>query len=191
MDLSIILNQPYSKKTTKNVVGEVIAHPEKMNELIELFQQKNQRTSIYAGWILSYIAEQNPTLIAKHLHIIIKKLDNKVNNPALIRNVFRTLQFVVIPKKHEGYLLTKGFEFLNNYNSPIAVKVFAMTVIYNLSKKHPEIQNELKLSLENQFEHASAGFKSRATKILNKLNKQIVCCSTFRGSSGVAEKCDN
>lgn len=171
MDLRIVLNQPYCKKTTENVVGYVIAHLEKMSELIELFQQKNQRISVYAGWVLSYIAEQNPTLITKHLPIIIKTLDNKKNNSALIRNVFRTLQFVVIPKKYEGYVLNKGFEFLNNKNSPIAVKVFAMTVIFNLSKKYPEIQNELKPSLENQLEHASAGFKSRATKILNKLDK--------------------
>jgi len=171
MDLSIVLNQPYSKKTTENVVYEVITHPERMNELMNLFEQNNQRISNYAGWILSYIGEQNPALIAKQLPIIIQKLDNKENNPALIRNVFRTLQFVVIPEKHEGYVLTKGFEFLNNTNSPIAVKVFAMTVLFNLSKKYPEIQNELKLSLENQMEHSSAGFKSRATKILKKLNK--------------------
>jgi len=171
MNLEQILSESYSKAITQKVVDELIARPEGITELIQLFQGKNQHISNYTGWILSYIGEQNPSLIVKHLPIIIQKLDNTDNNPALIRNVFRTLQFVVIPEKNEGYVLTKGFEFLNNNNSPIAVKVFAMTVLFNLSKKYPEIQNELKLSLENQLEHASAGFKSRATKILKKLNK--------------------
>lgn len=171
MNLEQILSEYYSKTITQKVVDELIAHPEGITELIQLFQGKNQHISNYAGWIISYLGESNQQLIKNHLSVIIQKLENKEHNAAQIRNVFRTLQFIVIPQQHEGYVLTKGFEFLNNSNSPIAVKVFAMTVIFNLSNKYPEIQNELKLSLENQFEHASPGFKSRATKILKKLNK--------------------
>lgn len=171
MNLEQILSGYYTKATTQKVVEEMIARPEGITELMLLFQGKNQHISNYAGWIISYLGENNQQLIKKHLPIIIKKLENDDNNSALIRNVFRTLQFVDIPQKYEGYVLTKGFEFLNNNNSPIAVKVFAMTVVFNLSVKYPEIQKELKLSLENQLEHASAGFKSRATKILKKLTK--------------------
>ncbi len=171
MNLEQILSGYYTKAITQKVVEEMIARPEGITELMLLFQVKNQHISNYAGWIISYLGENNQQLIKKHLPIIIQKLDNNENNSAMIRNVFRTLQFVDIPQKHEGYVLTKGFEFLNNNNSPIAVKVFAMTVVFNLSVKYPEIQKELKLSLENQLEHASAGFKSRATKILKKLTK--------------------
>lgn len=171
MNLEQILSGYYTKTTTQKVVEEMIARPEGITELMLLFQGKNQHISNYAGWIISYLGENNQQLIKKHLPIIIQKLENDDNNSAMIRNVFRTLQFVDIPQKQEGYVLTKGFEFLNNNNSPIAVKVFAMTVVFNLSVKYPEIQKELKLSLENQLEHASAGFKSRATKILKKLTK--------------------
>ena len=171
MNFEQILSVHYSKAITQKVVDELIARPKGITELIQLFQDKNQHISNYAGWIISYLGESNQQLIKNNLSVIIQKLENKEHNVAQIRNVFRTLQFVDIPQQHEGYVLTKGFEFLNDNNSPIAVKVFAMTVIFNLSKKYPEIQNELKLSLENQFEHASSGFKSRSTKILKKLNK--------------------
>lgn len=169
MNLEQILSEHYSKAITQKVVSELIAQPKRIPEIIHLFQKKEQHLSVYAGWIISYLGENNPQLIKNHLSVIIQKLDDEENNSALIRNIFRTLQFVEIPHQYEGFVLTKGFDFLNNNNSPIAVKVFAMTVIFNLSKKYPEITNELKLSLENQFEHASAGFKSRASKILKEL----------------------
>lgn len=171
MNLEQILSGYYTKAITQKVVKEMIAHPEGITELMLLFQGKNQHISNYAGWIISYLGENNQQLIKKHLPIIIQKLENDDNHLAMIRNVFRTLQFVDIPKKQEGYVLTKGFEFLNNNNSPIAVKVFAMTVVFHLSVKYPEIEKELTLSLENQLKHASVGFKSRATKILKKLKK--------------------
>ncbi len=166
MNFYQILNQPYAKKALKNVVSEIISNADKLTEIIELFNHNNQHISNYAGWIISYIGEENPELLKKHLPLIIQKLESKENSQAMVRNIFRTLQFVEIPKKQEGFVLTKGFEFLNNNNSSIAVKVFSMSVLFNFSKKYPEIQNELKLSLENQMEHASAGFKCRATKIL-------------------------
>lgn len=166
MNLEQILSGYYMKAITKKVVEEMIAHPERINELIQLFQGKNQHISNYAGWIMSYIGEKKPELLHKYLPVVIQKLGDKEPAQALIRNIFRTLQFVEIPEKYEGFVLTKGFEFLNNNNSSIAVKAFAMTVISNLSKKYPEIKNELELSLENQMEHASAGFKCRANKIL-------------------------
>lgn len=166
MDLNQVLNQPYTKATTQKVVRELISNPNKLDELVKVFQYNNVRVCNYAGWIISYIGEKKPELLYKYLPAVIQKLENKEHSQALIRNIFRTLQFVDIPEKQEGFVLTKGFEFLNNNNSSIAVKVFAMTVISNLSKKYPEIKNELKLSLENQMEHASAGFKCRANKIL-------------------------
>lgn len=171
MNLEQILSESYSKAVTQKVIEEMIAKPKGITELMLLFQGKNQHISNYAGWIISYLGEKKPELLHKYLPIIIQKLESKENSQAIIRNIFRTLQFVEIPEKLEGFVLTKGFEFLNNNNSSIAVKVFSMSVLFNLSKKYTEIQNELKLSLENQLEHASAGFKSRATKILKKITK--------------------
>lgn len=169
MDLFQMLNQPYSKQTTVDVVREIISNNAKLIELIDLFNHSNERIGNYSSWIISYIGEENPELLKKHLPLIIRKLESKENSQAMLRNIFRTLQFVEIPEKQEGFVVTKGFEFLNNNNSSIAVKVFSMTVIFNLSKKYTEIQNELKLSLENQLGNASAGFKSRATKILKNI----------------------
>ena len=46
-----------------------------------------------------------------------------------------------------------------------------MTVLGNLAKQYPEIKAELKLLIEYQLLHQSAGFKSRAKKVLKDLDK--------------------
>ncbi len=61
------------------------------------------------------------------------------------------------------------FKYLEFPDEALAVKVFSMTVLGNLAKKYPEIKPELKLLIEDQLPHQTAGFKSRAKKILKQL----------------------
>ena len=66
-----------------------------------------------------------------------------------------------------------AFELLISRKEPVAVKVFAMTVLYNLSQEIPEIKSELKIVLEDQLPYGSAGFKNRGAKIISKLEQEI------------------
>ena len=46
-----------------------------------------------------------------------------------------------------------------------------MDVLFNITKKFPELREELRLSIEDQMPFGSAGFLSRGTKILKLLDK--------------------
>ena len=63
------------------------------------------------------------------------------------------------------------FRFVEDPNEKVAVKAFSLTVLYNLSRKHPDIIPEVKLLIEQQMPHQTAGFKSRAKKILKEMEK--------------------
>jgi hypothetical protein len=52
-----------------------------------------------------------------------------------------------------------------NPSSPIAIQVFAMTVIANQIKQYPDITVELEAALQFKFHKGSAGFNSLARKI--------------------------
>jgi hypothetical protein len=56
------------------------------------------------------------------------------------------------------------FKFLESPTEALAVKVFSMTVLVNLAKQYPEIVPEIKILIEDQLPHQSAGFKSRTKK---------------------------
>ena len=63
------------------------------------------------------------------------------------------------------------FKYLGSPKEALAVKVFSMSVLGNLAKKYPEIKSELKLIIEDQLPEQTAGFKSRAKKVLDQLGK--------------------
>ena len=69
-------------------------------------------------------------------------------------------------------MINTCFKFLESSTEALAVKVFSMTVLSNLAKQYPEIVPEIKIVIEDQLPHQSAGFKSRAKKVLKDLDKR-------------------
>ena len=63
------------------------------------------------------------------------------------------------------------FSFIESNTTAVAIRAFSFTTLYNLSKLYPEIENELKLVIEERWNNETAAFKSRAKKILKELNK--------------------
>ena len=62
------------------------------------------------------------------------------------------------------------FKYLNDANEAIAIKVFSMTVMANITKKFPELQDEIMSSISDQFPFNTAAFKSRGSKVIKQLS---------------------
>ncbi|MBC8173897.1 MAG: hypothetical protein H7X71_08330, partial [Chitinophagales bacterium] len=82
----------------------------------------------------------------------------------------RILQNIEIPKSLLGMAATICFELLADINEPVAIRCFSMTVLANISEKEPDIKNELRLLIEEQLPFGTAGFKSRARKVLKSIS---------------------
>jgi hypothetical protein len=171
MDYKRELEKEHSKKLTNLIVDDIIARPQNFDSLINLLLNAPYRITQRAAWPISVIAEKHPGMIEKYLPILINKLHEKGNHPSINRNIVRALQYVTIPENLEGKTLEICFQLLNSSNEPVAVKVFSMTVVYNLAVKYSDIRQELIHSIETQLEHQSAGFRSRGNKILKQLGK--------------------
>lgn len=81
----------------------------------------------------------------------------------------RLLQYISIPLSLQGKTINLCFDFLNNPKEPIAVRVFAMTVLGNLAKENADLKNEIIMVIEDQLPYGSAGFLSRGKKVLKQL----------------------
>ena len=86
-------------------------------------------------------------------------------------NVTRTLQYIEIPRKHLGKVVTVCFNELTNPESPIAVRVFSMYVLAKIAKHEPGIINELRVTIEQLFPHAGAGLRACRKKVLKQIDK--------------------
>ena len=112
--------------------------------------------------MLGHCIDVDPKQIIPWLDLLVKNLFTEKED-AVKRNTIRALQFVEIPEELWGEAVEICFQFLMG-NEAIAIKVFSMTVLYNLSIKIPEISNELRVVIEDQIPYGSAGFKSRGEK---------------------------
>ena len=170
MDIYKELSKGQSKAGTDRIVNYVGADQSRFNNLISIFLAGPYRITQRAAWPLSYCVRNHPFLIKSHFGSILKILDQEGIHDAVKRNIMRLLQDVDIPKRHWGAVVNKCFRFMDP-GEPIAVRVFAMSVLANIATLQPELKNELKITIEDQLPYGSAAYLSRAKKILRQLKK--------------------
>src|SRR6266481_1632443 len=169
MDLKQAALKEHSKAQCNKIVKYIGDDPRKFSDLVDVFLAGPYRVSQRIAWPLSCCIEENTTLIHPHLTKILKYSQQPGVHDSVKRNVVRLLQFIDIPKKHQGAVAEICFKFFNDKKEPIAVRVFSMTVLANLAKAIPELKNELIPIIEDQLPYGSAGFISRGRKVLKEL----------------------
>lgn len=170
MDIKKELLKGHSKVLTDKIVNYVGADQSRFNNLIALFLEGPYQVSQRAAWPLSYCVANHPVLIKRHYGSILKMLTRTGIHDAVKRNIVRLLQFVDIPKKYQGMVIEHCFNLMDP-TEPVALRVFAMTVLANLTKQHPDLKKELKLVIEDQLPFGTAAYLSRSKKILKQLEK--------------------
>jgi hypothetical protein len=139
----------------------------RFNQLFELFINDGYRMVQRASWPISYCAISHPALMKDNFSKLITNLKKPGLHNAVKRNSVRLLQHIAIPQRYHGEVMVICFGFLQSPTEPVAVKVFSLTVLANLSKQYPEIFSEIKLLVEEQLPYQTAAFKSRAKKLFD------------------------
>lgn len=154
----------YSKKTADKIAFEIGDNPTYFKELVKLITENDYRIVQRAAWPLSLVCKKNPALIKPYISFFIEKLTEPTHD-ALHRNVLRIFQDIPIPKEQQGILANICFAFLYATEKPIAIRVFAMSVLQNICKEEPELANELCQYIEGRIQLESPAFRSRGRKI--------------------------
>jgi hypothetical protein len=169
MNLNQSLPERYSQTEFQKIIEWINGSHEHFAELMEIFFENNSRKNQYAASIMIHCVDKWDYLLAPYIEKLILNLQNENLKDATKRNTVRVLQDVKIPENLHGVLANICFQYLQNPSEAIAIKVFSMTIIHNLTKDYPELKEELKFILEEQLPFQSAGFRSRAGKILTGL----------------------
>lgn len=168
------MEKKFSKKQCNIIVEYIGDNKERFAALMELFFEGGggYRITQRASWPMSYCVRNYPSLILPYYKLLIDNLSKKDVLPALTRNTVCLLQDVEIPKKFHGKVMGICFDFIQSNTSAIAVKVFSLSILQNLSKQYPEIIPEVKLIIEERWQHETAAFKSRAKRFLKSVEKK-------------------
>lgn len=167
-----ILDEKHSKENAVKIKQAVMADPSRIRELMDCFFSDEMRICQRASWPVGMLGEEHGQLFLPYFEEMITVLENPMHD-AVVRNTLRTWQYMDIPEDFEGPIYDLCFSYLQDMNSPIAIKVFAMTILVNISCKYPDLIEELIPAIEDQYPHGSSGFQSRAKKEMKRLKKMI------------------
>ena len=166
MDLSQALISEHSRANRDRIVAYVNNDPDRFAVLFDSFQSQEAKIAQRAAWSVSHCAEKFPELVIPYCGEMVELLKRDGIHDSIKRNILRTFQDIDIPVEQEEDLLELCFGYLIDKKEAVAIRVFAMQVLANLSKKYPEINNELKILIEDELPYAKPAFVSRGRKIL-------------------------
>lgn len=158
----------HSRAQCTKIVNWVGSSQQRFDELFRLFLNDEYRVVQRAAWPVSYCVMAHPSLISKHWKKLLANVKKPNLHDAVKRNTVRLMQDINIPEKYHGEVMNLCFGYLESPTEPLAVKVFSMSVLAKLAEIYPGIKTELQLIIEDQLPHQTAGFKSRAKKILKE-----------------------
>ena len=170
MNIKEALLEEHTKANTLRITEFIGSDPEKFEELMNLILNDEYRVVQRGSWVVRHCHDKEPSLILPYLEEVISKLRNP-SHDAYKRNMLVILSEVDVPDKFIGELADICFDSLENRSEAVAIRAHAISNLYNICFKEPDLANELRLLLEEFMPHESAGFKSKAKKTINNLRK--------------------
>jgi hypothetical protein len=166
MDLREELLRVHSKAQAMRIAEYVGDDPERFAELMKFLLGPVYRLSQRAAWPISYCVERHPELIKPYFGKLAAQLERDDAHVAVRRNVARLLQFVEIPSRYKGRIYDACYNLLADPAETVAVRVFSMTVAANIARDQPGLLAELRLAATEHPQVSTAGFRSRARRVL-------------------------
>ena len=161
----------HSKAQTMRIVGWIGADADRLAALMDIFLGNEYRLTQRSAWVVRYVAEKHPELMAPYYPVLLEAIDRQPVHDAVKRNALNVFEDVEIPAEYYDALADHCFKYLANPHEPIAIRCASMSILEKICRVIPELTDELRLILEEHLEFGTAGFKSRAKKVLARIQK--------------------
>lgn len=162
----------HSKEQALKIATYACASQKNFKELMKCFMSDEYRLAQRAAWSVSWAARKQPEMIRPYIKDLVSQMQRTDIHPAVVRNSVRVLEQIEIPEKFHGEVMNTCFGFVEDPSTPIAIKAFSLTTLFNLSHQYPEIRQELKLIIEERWETETAAFRARGKRILKEMEKR-------------------
>ena len=166
--LSKILTRGIGRSEIDLIIHAVEQKPALFNDLVLLFLSNQEPENRQAAWVVDILTERHPDWIKPWIEEMTMKIP-EFRHDGLKRHTLRMLCGLPLPVENLGLLIQKCFDFLVTHES-IAVKVYAMEILYRASLQEPDLKKELADTISWRLSEESPGVRNRALKILKKLS---------------------
>ncbi|MEA3444280.1 MAG: hypothetical protein U9R19_06075 [Bacteroidota bacterium] len=124
----------------------------------------NQR----AAGVIETISRTCPELISPYIDRMTDTFRN-FDVDGVKRNFSKIFTRTSFSDDQKAKMINLCFDLVQDKKESIAVRVFSMQVLYNISVSIPEIKHELAIIIESEMQLGSAAWKSRGTQLLKKI----------------------
>jgi hypothetical protein len=159
-----------SRRNTDYIIHVIGDDEDYFDEIIRMVQKEKDPLPPRAAWVADGASLKYPYLIEKHIPALVSSLP-EFTHPGTRRNILKILSRCDIPENVRGDLIDHCFQWLVDRNEPVAVKVYGMQIIANHLSLYPELGQELRNIIEDQFSRSSPGFQAKGRKILKLISK--------------------
>jgi hypothetical protein len=171
MQLESILEKPIGKESIEKLAKKVLKGDIDIIEVIDLITNNQEPTARRAAWLLTKVAEDDPSMVDPFVTSIVKVLTEEHTHTGTIRSILKVFEFTVIPEEIENLILEKCFQYITETKWPSAIQAFAISVIERLCNKYPELINELEQTIRISPNNEKPAYKARGRMVMKKLRK--------------------
>ncbi len=144
-------------------------------DLFEITFDGEQTIAFRAAWVLEYIFTEYPATFRPVTQLFIEKYPLQTN-PSCQRHYTKIMMVMsagdYLKPEQQEEIIEATFGWLIDPDTPVAVQVNCMDILFNMSKRHDWIAEELIQQINFLLKTGSAAMQSRGKRILNKLKKK-------------------
>lgn len=170
MTLEQYLKQRQYKSTAESFTQKMILDKKLFNQVVKCVLKNEERNAELAAWPLNEAARMKPEWIRPHTFSLFQLL-NKKTHAAVGRNILRIYETVEIPEKDLGIAAETCFSIISNPSRSIAERAFAMTVLYRIVQREPDLMHEFQLVIESTLQENIPALNARYRNIQKELNR--------------------
>jgi hypothetical protein len=133
------------------VMRHISDFPERLDVLMNIALDDHQDRNWRAVWMIDRIHEKHPELILPFLPVMTDFLMT-TQNAGKKRHLLKLISLHDIPEEKIAILLNYCLKVFTTAAEPIAVRVHAMQILFNIAKKEPDFTGELIDLIEHEIE---------------------------------------
>jgi hypothetical protein len=136
-------------------------------DLVELLDQE-KKIAMRFIWLVGDLCELDPSTVYPAVPYFYSR-KNETQIPNFDRSLAKMFLLAGIPPEIEGLVIDDLFKWLLDPKINVSTKSYALSTLFELSKKYGDLKNELKSVIEDQLGKNSISFEKRAESVLEKL----------------------